>query len=87
MQARKFVAAMVQLTFSRWLRAKLSFGQRVVVELEKIMSASLEIVEAQALKLAPADRSHLLARLISSLDFDAELQAAWGQKRIDGKIR
>ena len=41
------------------------------------MSNSLEIVEAQALKLAPADRSHLLERLMFSLDFDAELEAAW----------
>lgn len=41
------------------------------------MSASLEIVAAQALKLAPADRSHLLERLMLSLDFDAELEAAW----------
>ena len=41
------------------------------------MSTSLEIVEAQALKLGPADRSHLLERLMLSLDVDAELEAAW----------
>ena len=32
------------------------------------MSTTLEILEAEVLKLAPADRSHLLERLIASLD-------------------
>jgi hypothetical protein len=36
----------------------------------------LEVLEAEALKLDPADRSHLLERLIASLDADVE--AAWG---------
>ena len=41
------------------------------------MTTSLEVLEAEALKLAPADRSHLLERLISSLDRDPEVEAAW----------
>ncbi len=41
------------------------------------MTTSLEVLEAEALKLAPADRSHLLARLIASLDADPEVEHAW----------
>ena len=41
------------------------------------MNTSLEILESEALKLAPADRSHLLARLIASLDVDPEVEQAW----------
>jgi putative addiction module component (TIGR02574 family) len=41
------------------------------------MSTNLEILEAEALKLAPADRSHLLERLIASLDSDPEIEQAW----------
>ena len=41
------------------------------------MSTHLEVLEAEALKLAPTDRSHLLARLIASLDFDPEVEEAW----------
>lgn len=41
------------------------------------MSTSLEILEAEVLKLAPADRSHLLERLIASLDSDPEIEKAW----------
>jgi hypothetical protein len=41
------------------------------------MGTHLEILEAEALKLAPADRSHLLERLIASLDADPEVEAAW----------
>ncbi len=44
------------------------------------MSTNLEVLEAQALKLAPSDRSHLLARIIASLDFDPEIEAAWAQE-------
>ena len=43
------------------------------------MSTSLETLEAEALKLAPADRSHLLERLIASLDADPEVERAWEQ--------
>lgn len=44
------------------------------------MSTHLEILEAEALKLGPADRSHLLERLIASLDADPEVEAAWEQE-------
>ena len=40
------------------------------------MSTHLEVLEAEALKLGPADRSHLLERLIASLDSDPEVEAA-----------
>jgi hypothetical protein len=41
------------------------------------MTTSLELLEAEALKLAPADRAHLLERLIASLDVDPEVEQAW----------
>jgi hypothetical protein len=41
------------------------------------MRTALEVLEAEVLKLAPADRSHLLERLIASLDADPEIEAAW----------
>ena len=41
------------------------------------MTTSLEVLEAEALKLAPADRSHLLQRLIASLDIDPQVEEAW----------
>jgi putative addiction module component (TIGR02574 family) len=44
---------------------------------EITMTTSLEALEAEALKLAPSDRSHLLERLIASLDADPEVEEAW----------
>lgn len=44
------------------------------------MSTTLEALEAEVLKLAPADRSHLLERLIASLDSDPEIEEAWEQE-------
>lgn len=41
------------------------------------MNTSLEVLESETLKLAPADRSHLLERLIASLDVDPEVEEAW----------
>jgi putative addiction module component (TIGR02574 family) len=41
------------------------------------VSTSREVLEAEVLRLAPADRSHLLERLISSLDPDPEVEEAW----------
>ena len=41
------------------------------------MSTTLEILEAEVLRLAPADRSHLLERLIASLDLDPGVEQAW----------
>ena len=44
------------------------------------MNARLEVLEAEALKLAPAERTHLLERLIASLDTDLETEALWDQE-------
>ena len=44
------------------------------------MSTFLEVLEAEAMKLPPSDRSHLLERLILSLDSDPEVDAAWSQE-------
>lgn len=41
------------------------------------MNTHLEVLEAQALQLPPADKSHLLERLIASLDADEEVAKAW----------
>ena len=41
------------------------------------MATSVEALEAQVLRLSPADRARLLTRLISSLGTDAEVDAAW----------
>jgi len=41
------------------------------------MSTSIETLETEALKLSHADRSHLLERLIASLDLDPEVEEAW----------
>jgi len=55
-------------------------GKLRVVQRNRVgdtMTTSLEVLEAEALKLAPADRSHLLERLIASLDTDPEVEEAW----------
>ena len=44
------------------------------------MNRNLELLEAEVLKLPSADRSHLLERLISSLDSDPEVEQAWEQE-------
>jgi len=44
------------------------------------MNSSLEVLEAEVLQLAPKDRSHLLERLIASLDSDPEVEEAWTQE-------
>ena len=41
------------------------------------MYETLEALEAEALKLAPSDRSRLAERLLASLDEDEEVEAAW----------
>ncbi len=41
------------------------------------MKPNLELLEAEAMQLAPVERSHLLERLIASLDADPEVEAAW----------
>lgn len=37
----------------------------------------LELLQAEVLRLSPADRARLLDRLVASLDVDASLEAAW----------
>lgn len=41
------------------------------------MTAELDLIEAEVFKLSPADRTHLLERLVASLDSDPEVEAAW----------
>ena len=41
------------------------------------MDNTLEVLEAEALKLAPGDRSRLAERLLASLDEDEEIEVAW----------
>jgi putative addiction module component (TIGR02574 family) len=41
------------------------------------MSASLEAVEAEALRLSPNERAKLVERLIASLDADPAVEEAW----------
>ena len=54
-----------------------SYGLLSVSARENSVSTTLEALEAEVLKLAPADRSHLLERLIASLDADPEVEEAW----------
>jgi hypothetical protein len=41
------------------------------------MSTTLEALQAEVLRLSPADRARLLDRLIASLEVDSEAEAAW----------
>jgi hypothetical protein len=41
------------------------------------VSTSLELLEREIMKLAPADRSQLFARLVASLDRDPDIEAEW----------
>src|SRR3989338_9655591 len=45
--------------------------------LEVSVSTNLEVLEAEVLQLPPVERSHLLERLIASLDSDPEVEEAW----------
>ena len=38
---------------------------------------TLETLQAEVMRLSPADRAKLLDRLIASLDVDADVEAAW----------
>lgn len=44
------------------------------------MNTKLEVLEAEVLQLAPVERSHLLERLIASLDSDPDVEEAWEQE-------
>ena len=52
------------------------------------MSQTLEALEAEVLRLSASDRSHLLDRLIASLDADKALDQAWDREaeRRDAEI-
>ena len=41
------------------------------------MSFTLETLQAEVLRLPPADRARLLDRLVASLDADTEAETAW----------
>ena len=41
------------------------------------MTTTLETLQAEVLRLSPADRARLLDRLIASLDVDVAAEAAW----------
>ncbi len=41
------------------------------------MTIALDVLEAEVLQLSVLQRSHLLDRLISSLDTDPQIQQAW----------
>ena len=41
------------------------------------MAISYHEIEAEALKLQPVDRAHLLERLLESFEPASEIQAAW----------
>jgi putative addiction module component (TIGR02574 family) len=41
------------------------------------MSNQLDVLEAEALKLAPEERARLADRLIASLSDDGEIEEAW----------
>lgn len=41
------------------------------------MSTNLEVLETEVLQLPPVERSHLLERLIASLDSNPEVEEAW----------
>lgn len=41
------------------------------------MPSNLEVLQAEVLRLSPADRARLLDRLVASLDVDVSVEAAW----------
>lgn len=44
------------------------------------MSSTVELLEAEALQLPPAERARLVEKLIASLDVDPEIEEAWAQE-------
>ena len=46
------------------------------------MSTEFEALEAEVLKLAAGERSHLFERLVASLDRNAEIEAAWEREAV-----
>lgn len=45
-----------------------------------VQATQMEILESQVMQLSDADRSHLLDRLVLSLDKDPEVEASWEQE-------
>lgn len=45
-----------------------------------VQATDIEILESQVMQLSEADRSHLLERLVRSLDTDPEVEASWEQE-------
>ena len=43
------------------------------------MQATLETLQAEVLRLSPADRTKLLDCLVASLDIDADVEAEWDE--------
>lgn len=41
------------------------------------MASSIEIIEAEALRLSTTERARLVERLIASLDIDPQVEEAW----------
>jgi len=41
------------------------------------MPSNLEVLQAEVLRISPADRARLLERSVASLDVDASVEAAW----------
>lgn len=44
------------------------------------MTIPIEVLEAEVMRLDPMERARLLERLLSSLDRDAEWEAAWADE-------
>ena len=44
------------------------------------MAASIEIIEAEALRLSAPERARLIERLIASLDVDPGVEDAWANE-------
>ena len=44
------------------------------------MSSQLDALESQVLNLGASDRAHLLDLVISSLETDSEISAAWAEQ-------
>lgn len=66
-----------RLSPTGWVPVVASYAAFSAIASEITMSTNLEVLETEALKLAPSDRSRLLERLIASLDSDPEVEEAW----------
>jgi len=55
----------------------INYELSVSTALEDNVNTNLEVLEAEVMQLPPVERSHLLERLIASLDSDPEVEEAW----------